>query len=235
MRYLLILLSFYFIVPPAPAQQPQDNIISVTASGEVELPADIIQFNINLNAEADTPQKAYELHKEREKVLVDLLDRYEVNEDQIRFQPISIQKRYTDEYVPGGERERKEIFQTKQQVSLALRDFEIYEQIQVTLIEHSFDQFSGNFLSSDQQQGEDEALRQAMRKAQNKVDIIAEEAGVVLGDIKSINYHESQYYPGQRMESMAMKAADSPSLMQYEQTVILEASVTIQYTIGKTN
>lgn len=231
MRYLLTLLSFCLIVPFAQAQQSQDNVISVTASGEVELPADIIQFNINLNAEADTPQQAYDLHKEREKVLVQLLDKYEIKEDNIRFQPISIQKRYQDEYVSGQGRERKEVFQTNQQVSLNLKDFEVYEKIQVTLIENSFDQFNGNFLSSDQSEGEDEALRQAMKEAQQKADIIAQEANIEIGGIKSINYHENQYYPSRQMETMAMKAADSQSLMKYEQTVVLQASVTIQYLI----
>ncbi len=227
MRYLLILLNFCFIISAVQAQQSKDNVISVTANGEVELPADIIQFNINLNAEADTPQQAYNFHKKRETVLVQLLDKYKVQEDNIRFQPISINSRYTDEYI---NRKRKQVFQTSQQVSLNLKDFDTYEKIQVTLIENGFDQFSGRFLSSDQEEGEDEALRQAIQAAKDKATIIAEESNLQLGKIKSINYRQNQYRPSRQRESMAMRA-DSPGLMEYDQTVVLQASVTMEFSI----
>lgn len=208
----------------------KDPVISVTGQGEVELPADIIQFNINMNAEGDTPQDAYNLHQKREKVLVQLLEQYDIQEKNIRFQPISINKSFTDEMVPGQGRQRKEIFRTNQQVSLELSDFDVYEKIQVTLIENDFDQFSGNFRSSEQVEGEDQALRNAIQQAQKKAGIIADEANLTLGDIQSINYHDVQYSPRGQLESMAMRA-DSQSLMQYEQTVVVRASVSIQFGI----
>ncbi|MDR8390532.1 SIMPL domain-containing protein [Aliifodinibius sp. S!AR15-10] len=232
MRYLLTLFSFFLIATISNAQQQQEHVVSITTSGEVELPADIIQFNINLNAEQDTPQKAYDLHKKREKVLVKLLDKYDVAEENIRFQPISINKGYTDEFRAGQGRERIPVYRTNQQVSLTLKNFDVYEKIQVTLIENGFDQFNGNFLSSDQTKGEDDALRQAIKEAKNKADIIAKEADLKLGGIKSINYQESQMYPRQQMETMAMRSADSQSLMKYDQTVILKASVTMEFIIN---
>ncbi|MDZ7691259.1 MAG: SIMPL domain-containing protein [Balneolaceae bacterium] len=153
-----------------------------------------------------------------------------MKESNIRFQPISINRSYTDEMVPGQGRERKEIFRTSQQVSLELSDFDIYEKIQVTLIENDFDQFSGNFLSTEQTEGEDEALRRAMQQAQKKAEIIVQEANLKLGGIQSVNYHDVQYMPRQQVESMAVRA-DSQSLMQYEQTVVVRASVTVQFLI----
>ncbi len=229
MRYLFLLFSFCLFISTVHAQSNGSNTVSVTAQGEVELPADIIQFNINLNAEGDTPQEAYNLHKKREKVLVRLLQKYEIKEENIRFQPLSISKRYEEDY-STGKRDRKEIFNTSQQVSLQLKDFDIYEKIQVTLIEHDFDQFNGTFLSTEQKQGEDEALRKALQKARQKAEIIAEESDITLGTVHNINYHESQFYPGRQRETMAM-SPDSQSLMQYQQTVVLQASVTIQFLI----
>ncbi|MDZ7691260.1 MAG: SIMPL domain-containing protein [Balneolaceae bacterium] len=60
MRYLLLfILSFCLVFSVAHAQSSENRAISVTATGEIELPADIIQFNINMNAEGDIPQEAY--------------------------------------------------------------------------------------------------------------------------------------------------------------------------------
>ncbi|MDX1618933.1 MAG: SIMPL domain-containing protein [Balneolaceae bacterium] len=228
--FILLTTSLLLFNSPDLWAQNGDHIISVTTRGEVELPADIIQFNINLNAEADSPQQAYELHTEREKVLVKLLDTYQIGEENIRFQPVSIRKNYRDNYRPGDSRERTVVYHTSQQVILRLKDFNAYEEIQVTLIENEFDNFSGSFLSSQREEGEESALRKAIGNARRKAEIIAKESGVRLGGIRQIRYGESQVFPAMEQEMMA-RAADSQSLMKFDQTVVVQASIRIDFFI----
>jgi uncharacterized protein YggE len=221
MRVLTTIFALLVFTASVQAQ----NQISINASSEVMVPADNIAFQINLNAEAPTPQEAYDLHKEREKVLVNQLKKYDIKEEDINFDPISINKHYDNSY------QRKEWrVRTQQNVVVTLNNFDIYENIQVTLIENNFDEFSGNFLSSETKQGEDEALKKALKTAREKADIIASETGLAISGIKNISYSYSQRPPRpMSMDMMRSKSAES-SLLQFDQTVSVSASVSVTYT-----
>lgn len=219
MRYFIILISFICITSATQAQ----SLISINASAEVLVPADEISFRIDLNALAKTPQEAYDLHQKREKVLVDLLKKYNIEENNIHFEPISISKVYGNQY--GGQEDQQ--VQTRQTVILSLDDFDIYEKIQITLIENDFDNFSGSFSSSETQQAEDEALKKALKTAREKADIIAEEKGLTILEIKEISYSHNQGPPRPMMEMRA--AGGSGSLMEFNQTVSISANVSVSY------
>lgn len=216
MRYLIILVSFICIATATQAQ----NLISINASAEVLVPADEISFRITLNATAKTPQEAYDLHQKRENVLVDLLKKHNIEEENINFEPISISQSHT-----RGQEDPQ--IQTRQTVILSLDDFDKYEKIQITLIENDFDNFSGNFSSSESQQGEDEALKKALKEAREKADIIAEEKGLTILEIKEISYSHNQSPPHPMMEMRA--TGDSGSLMEFDQMVSVSASLSISY------
>ncbi|MGM0546052.1 MAG: SIMPL domain-containing protein, partial [Bacteroidota bacterium] len=214
MRYFIILISFIFIATTTQAQ----NELSINASAEVMVPADKIVFQINLNAEGDNPQETYELHKEREKVLVEQLKKHNIEEDDLTFDPISINKTYNGN--PQQNQEKR--VQTRQSVILTLGDFDIYEEIQITLIENNFDEFSGNFTSSESKKGEDEALRKALKQAREKAEIIAEESGLTITGIKNINHSSSSRPPRPMMEMTASKTSDG-NLLEFDQSVSVSA------------
>ncbi len=221
--FVLILLST--------ALQAQNSTLSINASSETEVPADRISFHIQMNAEADSPQEAYELHKEKEEVLVELLKKHEVPEKDIRFDPVSIHKRSVMD-----ERERKTVIATNQRVTLMLDDFSKYEEIQVTLIENNFNEFSGQFLSSKIKEGEDEALKKAIRTARKKAEVIVGETGGTIGSIKKINYsyNSSPPVPLERME-MRLMDQNGGSLLNFDQTVKVMATISIEYRIRHRN
>lgn len=217
MRTLSIAIVFLALIGTANAQT-----VSVNATAEVQVPADKISFQINLNARGETPQKAFDLHKQREKVLVDLLKKYDIKEKDIHFEPISISRIQNNEYSKMG----KEFVQTSQSVALMLTNFKTYEKIQIALIDNDFDNFSGQFMSSKQQQGEDAALKKALKIAHDKASIIAEQIGKKLGDVSQVNFSFNQH-PARFASEMVLKSSDS--LMQFEQTVTVTASVSIKY------
>ena len=225
MNYLIILLSMLFLTQ---STEPDPKVMSISAEGQVELTADIIQFNINLNAMAEKPQKAYEMHKQREKALVKLLKEYNIQEKEIRYQPISISRinNYPRNDTVGTR------FQTNQSVSLKLDDFDIYEKIQIGLIENDFDSFSGQFSSSESKQGEDEALRKAIQIAKEKAGLIAKETGVTLGEVHHINYSHNVSNPMHRRSAAMEMQTGSDQLMQFEPTVTVSAMVSIGFEIA---
>lgn len=224
-RYLLTVLLLMLAASGAFAQKHQT--ISVSSSGEAELPADIINFRINLNAEGETSQKAYDKHRKLEDELVDLLEEHEIEEKHIYFRPINIHE------VRGHpERETPKSVRTQQRVQLRLDDFDVYEKIQVKLIEAGFDQFNGDFASSNQKEGEKEALKKAIANAREKAELIASELGGGITGIQNIQYGESPSRPGPVYETqMARSADESGNLMNYRQTVMVRTSISIDFTM----
>lgn len=221
MRALTLFLALFIFTATGQAQ----NEISINAAAQVLVPADKIAFQINLNAEGNTPQEAYDLHKKREKVLVRQLKKHDIKDEDLNFEPISINKRYNDSY---RDKEKKRI-QTRQNVILTLDNFDIYEQIQITLIENNFDEFSGNFTSSETEKGKNDALKEALKVAREKAEIIASETEVSITGIKNISHSYSSRPPRPMMEMTASRAADS-SLLEFDQTVSVSANVSVTYT-----
>ncbi len=229
MRHLFILSLFVFGMGcTTQAQQlmnDQKKInINMTASELVE--ADLIIFNININAEGDTPRSAFNLHKERETVLADLLKKFDIEEEKISFQPIRVNRRYTN----NG---KSQLSQTNQQVSVTFSDFAIYEDIQLTLIENNFDNFNGNFSSTKLSEGKDKALLAAIESAKDKAQLISTASGVSLGDIMNISYSDYTVAPSRnfaRSEMMSMDA--SSSMMDFAQTVSITANISIEFAIS---
>lgn len=226
MSYFIILLSFLFAMQAQPTD-PEPNGLTIGATGKIELPANQIQFRINVNAEADNPQDAYELHQEREKALVQLLDKYNIEEKNIGYEPMSISKIRNYDREP----EAKPVYRTQQTVNVLLQDFSAYEKIQVGLIQNGFDDFSGNFSNTDMEAGKDKALRRAITKAREKAEIIAEETGVNLGDIIEISYNFNDVQPYAQETAQLRAASNDGSLLKYNQTVTVSAHISIRYAI----
>jgi uncharacterized protein YggE len=230
MTYLFLLLSFLFIGQAQPKPKPSHEL-ALTVEGTVKLPADRIIFQINVNAEGSSPQGAYQLHKKREKALVNLLDKYNIKDKNIRYQPISIsrQQRRINSHKDST------IYATRQQVNLTLSNFDTFEKIQIGLIQHNFDQFSSQFTSSKLKEGKDEALQAAIKKAKHKAHLIAKTAGVALGPITQIQYQQVHIFTPQASRAMKFSAAKqvSPgSLLKYKRMIAVSATITIHYALG---
>lgn len=216
-------LTLCFILFVFTATGNAQNEISINAAAQVQVPADKISFQIYLNAEGDTPQEAYELHKKREKVLVQQLKKHNIEDEDLRFEPIAINKTYNGSY---QNREEKKI-ETRQSVILTLDDFDIYEKIQITLIENNFDEFSGSFLSSESEEGEDDALKKALKIARKKAEIIARQTGLNISGIQNINHSYSSRPPRPMMEMASAKTSDN--LLEFDQSLSVSANVSVVY------
>lgn len=204
--------------------QNASSSISINMSATELVPADIIVFNININAEAKSPQDAFNAHKQRETVLASLLKEFNIKESEINFQPIRINKRN------NYNNPREDMVQTSQQVSVNFSDFDMYEKIQLTLIENGFDSFNGQFSSSEMDKGKEKALVSAIENAKERAQFIAKKSGVQLGKITTINYSDHQINrPQLTVESDAFRGKSS--MMDFAQTVSVTANVSFVFQI----
>lgn len=211
-----------------PVAENSQRTISINMSATELIPADLIIFSININAEEKTPEAAFDTHKKREAVLASLLKEFDIKEEDINFEPIRMNKRTN-----YNNRQEEVTVNTNQQVSVSFSDFEIYEKIQVSLIENGFDSFNGNFSSTKMEKGKEKALVSAIQKAKERAAFIAEQSGVKLGEITTINYSEHQVnYPPMFMEAdMGRFKSEAPSMMDFAQTVSVTANISLIFQI----
>jgi uncharacterized protein YggE len=202
--------------------------ISINMSATELIPADLIIFSININAEEKTPEAAFDTHKKREAVLASLLKEFDIKEENINFEPIRMNKRTN-----YNNRQEEVTVNTNQQVSVSFSDFEIYEKIQVSLIGNGFDSFNGSFSSSELEEGKEKALISAIQKAKERAAFIAEQSGVKLGNITTINYSEHQItQPRLSIQKNLFESPnDAPSMMDFAQTVSVTVNISINFEI----
>ncbi len=201
-------------------QDYPERLITIDVTKSITVPADLIIFNINLNIEAKTPKEAFDQHKVKEDVLASLLKDLGIKEANIRHQPININKRYRND--------GQDLYsQTSQSISVTFSDFDIYEKVQITLIENGFDSFDGSFSSSKIEEGKKKALETALNSAKERAQFIANNMGVKVGKIKRINYSDYEVNPNfRRMDTMAfMKDSAGSSMLDFAQSVTISASV----------
>lgn len=220
-------LLFLFIIAGcssyAQITEQVNRAINVTISATEILPADLIIFNININAEGQTPQQAFQIHQQKEGILAGLLKDFDIAEENIRFQPVQINR--------GLNNQREQVVRTNQQVSVSFSDFDLYETIQLKLIENGFNSFNGRFSTSEMEQGKEKALIAAIQAAKAKAQLIAETSGVTLGEIRTIHYTDFRVISENRSYMMAADASNS-SLMDFPQTVEVTANIEISFSIS---
>lgn len=232
MKNVLICLAINFTVLcaisiNASAQTAADDSqITVSATGEAYVTADLIQFRVNITQFNQDARQAFENHKEQESFLTELLLEEGVADSNITANPISIS--YINRYNNTGERG----YETQQHIMIVLDDVSQFESMQIKLIENGFTNFSGSFTAKNLADASDEALRSAVEEARRKAELLADAAGKEITDVITINYHSNRPYAARssRMEMAAFDAGNG-SMLQFERTIPVQENVSVVFRI----
>ncbi len=217
----LVALSIILLMFPA-FLAASANTITIQASGEVNVTADLILFNVNITEFNTDAREAFTEHKKQEAYLTSLLIEEGIEERYISANPVNISSVRRGNNVSG--------FETRQQVQIVLHDVTQFESMQVALIENGFVSFSGTFSSSKIDDARKEALKKAVEKARGKAELLADAAGLRITGVQNILYGSSDgYSPRLRGVSMAMEMDSSGSLLQFERTIPVRESVNIVF------
>ncbi|WP_340104972.1 SIMPL domain-containing protein [Rhodohalobacter sp. 8-1] len=199
------------------------NYITISSVGEAIVPADFAVLSINIGVSNPDAERAFELHKERESYLANLLSEMDLPDEKISYQPISIR--------PDRQRDGAVHTSTNQSIRLELDDFEQLSELQVQLISNEFDNFSGSLASSQIEAGNREALKQAVKNARADARLLAEAAGKELGDVLWIDHSSNRgYHPAASFETAQLRTADyGPSLGNFSQTITVQKNIQIRF------
>lgn len=209
----------------APSDGLVGNYITISSTGEAVLPADIAILSITISVSNPDAERAFELHKEREAFLANLLTEMEFSEDKIRYEPISIR--------PERQRNGAVHTATSQRVRLELDNFEQLSDLQVELITNEFDNFSGSLASSKIEQGNRRALRQAVTNARADAELLAEAAGKTIDQVLWIEHTADRgYRQPVSFDSAQLRSADyGPSLGDFSQTITVQKNIQIRFSM----
>ena len=220
--YLAVILANSTILYPVSAQEYLPaNHIEIEATATVHVSADLVKFRVTITQFSKNAKEAFQLHKEQEAFLTELLLEEQITDSNITANPISISN--------ARNPAREEGFETRQTVYIQLDDVNQFESMQLTLIENEFTNFSGSFASTEGAGAADEALKKAMEKVGYKAELIAESIEKEIYSIyKVVTGREGNVSP-RRSESLVAYDISAGSLLQFERSIPVQQSVIVYY------
>lgn len=203
------------------------NYITISSTGEAIVPADIAYLSINISVSNPDAERAFELHKERESFLANLLTEMDFEDENISYEPISIR--------PDRQRDGAIHTATNQRIRLELENFEHLSELQIELISNEFDNFSGSLGSSQIERANRRALRQAVANARADAELLAEAAGKTIDQVLWIEHTSDRgYRPPVAFESAQLRTVDyGPSLGDFSQTITVQKNIQIRFLMSE--
>jgi len=220
-----LFLQVHELIAQSSLSEYEEGLITISSIGQAFAPADIAFLTINISISDEDAERAFELHRERESFLAGLLQELNFQDDKIRYQPITIR--------PNRQRDGDIHSITSQQIRLELEEIEMLSELQISLIQNGFDNFSGNLSSTKIEDAGDEALRNAVNIARKDAEILALASDKTLGKVISINHtSDYSYRPSAMAETFQMREMDSgPSMFDFSQIVSVEKRITITFNL----
>lgn len=179
MRYLVLILSI--VCTLTAYSQENKRFIDVNGTAEVNIPADRIDFNIQVRVVSQTISESKKQVDASVKQIMDLLKKYNISEDDIDESPVLLGKNY--EY-DSGKREQKGFFASSD-INFKLKDLTKYYSLSDELagirdIESANSSYNLNDFEKYNRQAYEKALKAASEKASYMCDVLDVKKGKVL-------------------------------------------------------
>ncbi len=175
-KYVFIFITVFSIT--FFSQNNNSTIFKVMAQSEISVKADLIIFRIIISEENPDPEKAYKIHKEKERKLAELIHNLGINDSCVSYSLLSISKiRF----------QKNDNYKTQQTINLKLRDFDLYEKTQIELLKNNINEFRSAFSSTKIDKIRAEGIRELVQSAKKEAEIYAENLGLKVGDVIEID------------------------------------------------
>jgi uncharacterized protein len=214
------------------AQSAEPDKIVVIGSASIEVPADRVAIRISIGfSDKLNPMTAFELHRQAETKLVDLLHSSLVPDSLITYSLLSMSKRAE---VPGMSTPIW-IFETDQTVTVILTDITKYVPFYAGLVANGFNNFSADFHSSQAIQAQKGAIQKAVQQARSKAELMASAAGRKIKRVSKIADTEeteppiARYYEHISQRARYANSSVRSELSSIPQTVSVDKQVKVVF------
>lgn len=206
----------------------QDERIQVSGEAAIEIPADQVWFNINLNyKDYDGVKTAFDQHKTAEAQLLRFLKDLRIPDKNITYSLISFNRQM--EFRADGT--PKEYFGTHQNITVKLEDLKSYPDFLIRLVNAGFTNVNPAFTSSRSNDFHGELIEKAIGQARKKAEVMAKASGRKLGRVTHVS-DTLQPDPVFRAElAYAKSGNDGGFIAEIPQSVKKSISVQVSFTL----
>lgn len=192
MKYFLLIASIFCFVS-ANAQENQ-KYINMNGTSELILPADQINFTIQIKIIDDSIEESKKTNDEYLVELMTILKSNGINSNDIALSPLTLGKNY--EYDINRERKQNG-FYTEVGVAFLLKDLSKYFELTNNISSSNhFEITASSYGISDYEQQHKTAYKNALTAAKEKAEYMTTTLGVKLGEVLEIDEsNSSQSYP----------------------------------------
>ena len=165
--------------------QENNRYINVNGTSELILPADQINFGVQIRTVAESLDMSKSTNDEYLSELKAILKETGINQDDIEISPVTLGKNYEYEAQVGR---KQKGFYTECRVTFILKDFSKYYELTDKLSASShFEVVSSGYSLSDYEQHNKKAYEKALLAAKDKAEYMAKTLGVKLGEVLEID------------------------------------------------
>jgi hypothetical protein len=188
---------------------------------------DIATINIGVQTEGSDAQEAVASNNQQSQALIDALTGAGVADNDIQTSNFSIYPR--QEYDAQGQPTGEITYVVNNTVSVTVRDLENIGSVLNAAVEAGANNIFGiQFDIEDREAAQQQAVTVAMENAQARAEVLAEAAGVELGDILSLQTYLGSSSPipyGRGYDMAVQEAAVSVPVSPGEMQIMVDVSV----------
>ncbi|CAM2005512.1 SIMPL domain-containing protein [Acanthopleuribacter pedis] len=229
-RFLMIVLSLMVLVPAGTAQvretfandayrgKTDANVIIVRGRGEVKAVPDIATFNVGVETEDANASVAISTNAIRANQIHSVLTSNGIAAEDIRTSEYNVYPVYNN----GSSSIRG--YRVNNTIAVVVRDVSALGQLLDTLISSGANRFYGiNFAVSNANQLREQAMAEAVVDARAQATLLAQAAGVTLGQVRAIEPQTTHYPSFDRNESSSFDS--STPIATGSNTIIADVAV----------
>jgi hypothetical protein len=233
---LSLILAACQTVPSGPTQSGElANTITVEGTGSLSLSPDTARISIGVQTEAENAQDAVASNNQRVEDVFAALEEFGIPEEDI--QTVNFNIRQVEKRAPGpetssleGAEEQTQTYRVNNTVRVTLRDIDQLGSLLDQAVQAGANTVHGiQFDAENKTDANQQALELAIQDARAKAEVIAEAAGVELGDVVRVETRGGGPVFRAEMEEMEAASAGVPiSSGQLDIQVSVQVSFAIQ-------
>jgi uncharacterized protein YggE len=211
---------------PEPSNQ-EPRTLSINGNGTISIEPDMATINIGVQTENENAQEAVGSNNQQSQALISALTGAGVAENDIQTSDFSIYPR--QEYDTQGQPTGITTYVVSNTVSVTVRDLENIGSVLDAAVQAGANNIYGiQFDIEDREAAQQQAMSAAMENAQARAEVLAEAAGVEIGDILSLQTYlgSSSPIPYARSYDMAVQeSAMAVPVSPGEMQIMVDVSV----------
>ncbi|MBU0558615.1 MAG: SIMPL domain-containing protein [Bacteroidetes bacterium] len=203
------------------AQEGNYVFLTIQAVTDISIPADQVIFRIDLSSENESAEIAFKIHKEKEIALIQLLKQLEIQDSNIAYSLLNI-NRLTNS------RTDVKNYRTSQTIRIKIADFSKYETLQILLLQSGISSFKSVFSTSNIEEAQERGIKQIVASAKKEAEIYAKSLNLTLAIVTEIETRLGRHERGGEPLFFTASSEDNSTLLDIPQAY--KSSITAQIT-----